>query len=211
VESYRGGVATRTASPPPTLCLCFDARGDALLARDPFALVTGMLLDQQMPMERAFLGPWKLAERMGTTARLDVGRIAAYDPEEFAQLVSTPPAVHRFPGSMAGRIQALAGHVVTEYAGDTAAIWRAVPSGHALYERLIALPGYGDQKSRILLALLGKQLGVQPRGWRQAAGAYGDAGSHRSVADVVDAESLAAVRRFKQEAKAAKAAQAGGR
>jgi uncharacterized HhH-GPD family protein len=139
----------------PHLTLCFDARGDALLARDPFALVTGMLLDQQMPMERAFLGPWKLAERMGTTTRLDVGRIAAYDSQEFAALVSTPPAVHRFPGSMAGRIQALAGHVLGEYAGDAEALWRAVPTGDALYQRLVAMPGYGDQKSRILLALLG--------------------------------------------------------
>ena len=199
-------MATRTSSRPPSLSLCFDARGDALLARDPFALVTGMLLDQQMPMERAFLGPWKLAERLGTTTRLDVAAIAAVDPEEFAAIVATPPAVHRFPGSMAGRIQGVAQHVVTEYAGDTEAIWRAVPSGAALYERVVAIPGYGDQKSRILIALLGKQLGVRPRGWREAAGAYGDEGSFRSVADVVDAESLAAVRRFKQEAKAAKAA-----
>lgn len=192
-------------SVPYPVRLCFDDRGDALLARDPFALVTGMLLDQQMPMERAFLGPWKLAERMGTSDRLDVARIAAYDPDLFATLVSTPPAVHRFPGSMAARIQGLARHVVVEYAGDTAAIWRTVPSGGALYQRLLDLPGYGDQKSRILLALLGKQFGVRPRDWREAAGAYGDAGSTRSVADVTDAASLAAVRSFKQEAKAAAA------
>jgi uncharacterized HhH-GPD family protein len=192
-------------STPTSVRLCFDDRGDALLARDSFALVTGMLLDQQMPMERAFLGPWKLAERMGTTDRLDVARIAAYDPEEFVALVSTPPAVHRFPGSMAARIQGLARHVVVEYAGDTAAIWRRVPSGDALYHRLVDLPGYGDQKARILLALLGKQFGVRPRGWRAAAGAYGEAGSTRSVADVTDVASLAAVRSFKQAAKAAAA------
>ncbi len=189
------------------LSLCFDERGDALLARDPFALVTGMLLDQQMPMERAFLGPWKLAERLGTVDALDVAAIAAYDPETFAALVATPPAVHRFPGSMAGRIQGVARHMISEYAGDTAAVWRAVPTGAALYQRVVAIPGYGDQKSRILVALLGKQFGVRPRGWRSAAGAYGDEGSFRSVADVVDAESLLAVRRFKQAAKAAKAAQ----
>jgi uncharacterized HhH-GPD family protein len=106
---------------------------------------------------------------------------------------------------MAGRIQGLARHVVDEYAGDTAAVWRSVPTGAALYQRVLAMPGYGDQKSRILIALLGKQLGVQPRGWREAAGAYGEPGSFRSVADVVDADSLAAVRRFKQAAKAAKA------
>ncbi|MFN8167379.1 MAG: HhH-GPD-type base excision DNA repair protein [Candidatus Nanopelagicales bacterium] len=202
-------MATRTPTRPPSLSLCFDARGDALLARDPFALVTGMLLDQQMPMERAFLGPWKLAERLGTPERLDVAAIAAYDPEEFAAIVATPPAVHRFPGSMAGRIQGVARHVVGEYAGDTEALWRAVPTGAALYERVVAIPGYGDQKARILVALLGKQLGVRPRGWREAAGAYGEEGSFRSVADVVDQDSLAAVRRFKQETKAAKAAKAG--
>ncbi len=157
-------------------------------------------------MERAFLGPWKLALRMGTPQRLDVGAIAAYEPAAFTVLASAPPAVHRFPASMSGRIQALARHIATEYAGDTAAIWRAVPSGAALHHRLLELPGYGDQKARILLALLGKQCGVRPRGWREAAGAYGDAGSHRSVADVVDAESLVAVRRFKQESKAAAAA-----
>jgi uncharacterized HhH-GPD family protein len=197
-------VGTRTsASAQPQLQLCFDVHGDALLSRDPFALVVGMLLDQQMPMERAFLGPYKLAQRMGTPRRLDVARIAAYDADEFATLVSTPPAVHRFPGSMAGRIQGVARHVVTEYAGDAEAIWRAVPTGAALHHRLVDLPGYGDQKSRILMALLGKQCGVRPRGWREAAAPYSETGSHRSVADVVDAESLAAVRRFKQDAKAA--------
>ena len=187
----------------PHLTLCFDTDGDALLERDPFALVVGMLLDQQMPMERAFLGPWKLAQRMSTPERLDVARIASYDPEQFAALVAQPPAVHRFPGSMAGRIQALARHVVTQYAGDTEAVWRACPSGDALYHRLLDLPGYGDQKARILLALLGKQRGVRPRGWREAAGAYGDEGSTRSVADVTDKQSLAAVRSYKQAAKAA--------
>lgn len=196
-------MATSSAS---DLTLCFDPDGDSLLARDPFALVVGMLLDQQMPMERAFLGPWKLAQRMGTPDRLDVARIAAYDPEQFAALVAEPPAVHRFPGSMAGRIQALAQHIVSHYAGDTEAIWRKVPSGDALYHRLLDLPGYGDQKARILLALLGKQRGVHPRGWREAAGAYGEAGSTRSVADVRDKASLDAVRSFKQAAKAEKAA-----
>ena len=200
------GTLTDPVSDARSLSLCFDPRGDELLSSDPFALVVGMLLDQQMPMERAFLGPWRLAERMGTPQRLDVALIAAHDPEAFVALASTPPAVHRFPGSMAGRIQGLARHVVTDYAGDTAAIWRSVPTGPALYLRLLALPGYGDQKARILLALLGKQLGVQPRGWRQAAGAYGELGSHRSVADVIDKQSLVAVRTFKQEAKAAAAA-----
>jgi uncharacterized HhH-GPD family protein len=140
---------------------------------------------------------------METPRRLEVARIAAYDPEEFVALVSTPPAVHRFPGAMAAGMQALARHVVTEYAGDAEAIWRSVPTGVALHHRLLDLPGYGDQKSRILMALLGKQFGVRPRGWRDACWPYAEIGSYRSVADVVDAASLAEVRRFKQQAKAA--------
>jgi len=184
--------------------LCFDEQGDALLARDPFALITGMLLDQQMPMERAFLGPWRLASRMESTERLPIFSIASCDPAAFAELVSRAPAVHRFPAAMAGRIQGIAQYVVGEYAGDTQALWRAVPSGPALYERIVAMPGYGEQKSKILIALLGKQFGIQPRGWREACAPYGEIGSTRSVADVVDLESLAAVRRFKQEAKLAR-------
>jgi hypothetical protein len=184
--------------------LCFDEQGDALLARDPFALITGMLLDQQMPMERAFLGPWRLASRMESTERLPIFSIASYDPAAFVELVSRAPAVHRFPAAMAGRIQGIAQYVVGEYAGDTQALWRAVPSGPALYERIVAMPGYGEQKSKILIALLGKQFGIQPRGWREACAPYGEIGSTRSVADVVDLESLAAVRRFKQEAKLAR-------
>ena len=198
------GIQT-SASSRPRLTLCFDDHGDALLSRDPFALVVGMLLDQQMPMERAFLGPWRLAQRMGTPERLDVARIAAYEPEAFKALLSQPPAVHRFPGAMAGRIQQLATHILVEYAGDAEAIWRAVPTGAALHHRLVALPGYGDQKARILVALLGKQLDVRPRGWREASAPYSEPACHRSVADVVDGASLAAVRRFKQESKAAAA------
>lgn len=199
-------MGTRTiASSRPGLTLCFDDHGDALLSSDPFALVVGMLLDQQMPMERAFLGPWRLAQRMNTPERLDVARIAAYEQESFKALLSQPPAVHRFPGAMAGRIQQLATHIVVEYAGDAGAIWRAAPTGAALHHRLVALPGYGDQKARILVALLGKQLGVRPRGWREASAPYSEPDCHRSVADVVDAASLAAVRRFKQESKAAAA------
>jgi len=186
------------------ITLCFDVHGDALLSRDPFALITGMLLDQQMPMERAFLGPWRLAQRMDSTDALSIAKIASYEPIAFAELVSTPPAVHRFPAAMATRIQGVAQYIVAEYAGDTAALWRAVPSGEALYERIVALPGYGEQKSKILMALLGKQFGVQPRGWREACSPYGEPGSTRSVADVVDRESLVAVRRFKQEAKLAR-------
>ena len=163
-----------------------------------------MLLDQQMPMERAFLGPWRLAERLGSQDRLSVSQIASYDPDSFVRLVSQPPAIHRFPGAMAARIQALAAYIVVEYAGDTEAMWRNVPNGQALVDRLKDLPGYGDQKARILTALLGKQYGVQPKGWRDACSPYGDRGATRSVADVVDLGTLKEVRTFKQEAKLAR-------
>ena len=150
-------------------------------------------------METAFLGPKKIADRMDG---LDVHRIAEADPDEFATLCATTPAVHRFPGSMAKRIQDVCAYIVEHYDGNTEAIW-ADGSGKDVLKRLKALPGYGDQKARIFLALLGKQIGVQPDGWREAAGAYGDEGSHRSIADVVDADSLAQVREFKKQAKAA--------
>lgn len=173
---------------------------DRLLDRDPFALLVGMLLDQQFPMERAFAGPHKIAERLGVD-RLDPGEIAAAEPEGFAALCATPPAVHRYPGSMAGRIQALARVVVADYGGDAAALWRESATGADLLTRLRALPGFGEAKSRIFLALLGKQRGVTPPGWEQAAGAYAESGAFRSVADVVDAESLSRVRAFKQKQK----------
>jgi uncharacterized HhH-GPD family protein len=184
------------------LALTGEPAADALLDRDPFALLAGMLLDQQFPMERAFAGPQKIAERLGVD-QLDPAVIAAQDPEGFAALCATPPAVHRYPGSMAARLQALAATIVADYGGDTASLWTTAGSGAELYARLRALPGFGEAKARIFVALLGKQRGVRPEGWREAAGAYGEEGSHRSVADVVDGESLAAVRSFKQEAKRA--------
>lgn len=177
-----------------------EEAADRVLSEDPFALLSGMLLDQQVPMERAFAGPAKILERFGS---LDPAEIAAADPEKFAALCSTPPAVHRFPGSMAGRIQALAAHVVAEYDGRTERIWEEADSGKDLLKRLQALPGFGKQKAQIFLALLGKQLGVQPDGWAEAAGDYGEPGSFRSVADVVDAGSLEKVRAYKKEKKSA--------
>lgn len=185
-----------------TLHLAGNAEADELLARDPFALLVGMLLDQQVPMEKAFAGPAVIVSRLGSNG-LDPATVDAVDPEEFAALVSRPPAVHRFPGSMAGRIQKLAAYVVEHYAGDAATIWTDAGTGAELLRRLKALPGFGEQKARILVALLGKQLGVQPDGWREAAGPYGEDGSTRSVADVVDAESLALVRATKREIKRA--------
>ena len=179
-----------------------EPAADALLDRDPFALLAGMLLDQQFPMERAFAGPQKIAERLGVDY-LDPAFIAAQDPEAFAALCATPPAVHRYPGSMAGRLQALAAVIVEQYDGDASALWTGASTGADLLARLRALPGFGETKARIFVALLGKQRGVRPSGWQEAAGAYAEKGSHRSVADVVDADSLAKVRAFKQEQKRA--------
>ena len=184
-----------------------DPHADQVLTESSFALLCGMLLDQQFPMERAFAGPAKVLDRFGT---LDPGEIAAADPEEFAALCATPPAVHRFPGSMAARIQALAAHVVAEYDGDTSRLWLEAADGKDLLRRLQALPGFGKQKAQIFVALVGKQLGVRPDGWDQAAGSYAEAGSFRSVADVVDGTSLERVRAFKKETKAAARTPASG-
>ncbi|WP_127784151.1 HhH-GPD-type base excision DNA repair protein [Rhodococcus sp. X156] len=184
-----------------TLCLAQDPEADELLAESSAALLTGMLLDQQVPMESAFGGPQKIAERMGG---FDLARIATADPDEFAALCAQPPAVHRFPGSMAKRIQAMCQYVVEHYDGRPEGIWTdGDPDGREVLRRLKALPGYGDQKARIFLALLGKQIGVQPQGWREAAGDYGEPDGRRSVADVVDGTSLHEVREFKRAAKAA--------
>jgi uncharacterized HhH-GPD family protein len=184
------------------ICLAQDADADALLDRDPLALLIGMLLDQQFPMERAFAGPALLAQRLGVT-ELDARLLASHDPEALVQIFRGPPAVHRYPGSMAGRVQALAAAIVEQYDGDVTLIWRDVPDGEELFRRLAALPGFGKQKAQIFTALLGKQRGVTPPGWREAAGAYGQEGVHMSVADVVDADSLAQVRDYKQAKKAA--------
>ncbi len=185
-----------------TLRLAQDDEADALLQADPFALLAGMLLDQQIPMERAFAGPSTIARRLGVD-RLDPAAIAAMDPEVFAAVLSQPPAVHRFPGSMAARVQTLARTVVEQYDGDASALWRSAESGTQLLARLAALPGFGEQKAKIFTALLGKQLDVRPPGWREVAGTYGEQGSFRSVADVTGPESLAQVRAYKKAAKAA--------
>ncbi len=179
-----------------------DADADRVLTDDPFALLTGMLLDQQYPMEHAFRGPAKILQRFGT---LDPERIADAEPEEFAELCATPPAIHRYGRSMAGRVQALARVVVDEYDGDASRIWTEAKSGDALFKRLTALPGYGEQKAKIFVALLAKQLDVKPRGWTTVAGDYSRKG-FRSVADVVDGETLQKVRDHKKAVKAAKKA-----
>lgn len=186
----------------PELQLAQDPAADALLATDAFALLTGMLLDQQFPMERAFAGPRLLADRLGVQ-RLDPRAIAEHDPDDFTRLMAGPPAVHRYPKSMGGRIQTLARYIVDEYDGHTETLWTTAQSGSELMRRVVALPGFGKQKAHIFVALLGKQCGVTPEGWREASGPYGAAGSRRSVADVVDQASLAEVRAFKQQQKAA--------
>jgi uncharacterized HhH-GPD family protein len=187
-----------------TLQIAQDEAADEVLSTNSFALLAGMLLDQQFPMERAFAGPAKILDRFGT---LDPVTIAEAPPEEFAEVCSRPPAVHRFPGAMATRLQALAGHVVQAYGGDTAELWQTAQSGSELLDRMMALPGFGQQKAQIFVALLGKQLDVHPPGWEQAAGDYAEEGSYRSVADVRDPSSLEKVRAFKQEQKALAKAQ----
>ncbi|UUN27860.1 HhH-GPD-type base excision DNA repair protein [Streptomyces sp. FIT100] len=190
----------------PTIHLAMQPEADELLGRSPLAALVGMLLDQQVPMEWAFSGPYTIAQRLGADD-LDAHAIAAHDPEAFAALLSEKPAVHRYPGSMAKRIQQLCQYLVDEYDGDATALWRDVATGKELLARLNALPGFGKQKSQIFVALLGKQFDVTPKGWREAAGAYGEQGSYRSAADITGPESLAKVRAHKQEVKrAAKAA-----
>jgi uncharacterized HhH-GPD family protein len=189
------------------LCLAQDPKADQLLSEDPFALLVGMVLDQQIPLEVAFAGPKKIADRIGG---FDAAAIADYDPDKFAALCSERPAIHRFPGSMAKRIQALAQIIVDRYDGDAAALWTAgEPDGPELLRRLKALPGFGEQKARIFLALLGKQYSVTPKGWRTAAGEFGKAGTHLSVADIADARSLDKVRAYKKHQKQKQAAQKG--
>jgi uncharacterized HhH-GPD family protein len=191
----------------PKLQLVQDPAADALLESNPFALLVGMLLDQQYPMEAAFAGPKKIADRIGG---VDPREIADYNPDDFATLCSKTPAIHRFPGSMAKRIQALAQIIVDQYGGDASALWTAdEPDGPEVLRRIKGLPGFGEQKAKIFVALLGKQYGVTPKGWREAAGDYGKAGAFMSVADVKDAGSLEKVRSYKKQAKAAaKAAKA---
>ncbi len=184
-----------------TIVLARSAPADALLASDPLALLIGLVLDQQVPMEKAFTGPYELATRLGQD--LDATRLAGADPDELAAVFTRPPALHRFPGSMAGRVQAMCQMLVDDYGGDPERVWSDVPDGATLLRRLRALPGFGEAKARITVALLGKQYGVQPEGWREAAGSYGEKDVYRSVADITDDASLARVRAYKKEQKAA--------
>jgi uncharacterized HhH-GPD family protein len=176
-----------------------DRDSDAVLDEYPFAILLGMMLDQQYPMEHAFRGPAKVLDRFGS---IDPAAIAAAEPEGFAALCSTPPAIHRFPGSMAARLQELARLVVDQYDGDAARLWTEATSGKDLLRRVMALPGFGKQKAQIFVSLLAKQLDVRPEGWEDVVGDYALEG-YRSVADVTDPASLQKVRNFKKEKKAA--------
>ena len=208
----RGAGVAAAAHPvtPPTagarmehmaLHITGDDAADELLSTDAFALLTGMLLDQQVAMETAFAGPLKIKDRAGS---IEPAAVAGYDPEGFAALFKQTPAVHRYPGSMAARVQSLAQAVVDDWGGDASAIWtQGDPDGATVLKRLKALPGFGEQKAKIFLALLGKQYGYTGAGWREAAGAYGEEGSFRSVADIVSPESLTKVREHKRAMKAA--------
>jgi uncharacterized HhH-GPD family protein len=178
-----------------------DALADKYLVDDPLALLIGMVLDQQVPLEKAFAGPWVLRQRLG--AELDAERIAAMAPDELAALFVGRPALHRFPGSMAARVQELCRLLVDDYGGDAAAVWTTATTGEELFKRVRALPGFGEQKARIFVALLGKQLGIRPKGWEQAAGKFGEPGSLMSVADIDSLDALQAVREHKRAMKAA--------
>jgi uncharacterized HhH-GPD family protein len=194
-------MTTEEAAARAQLCLAQDPAADALLAQDDFALLTGMLLDQQVPMEKAFSGPWLIAQRLGLEV-LDPQVVAAADPQEFEAIMTGPPAVHRYPRSMGSRVQALAAAVTSGYDGQAARIWAGIDDGAQLLRRLKDLPGFGPQKAKIFVALLAKQRGIRPDGWQAAAGDYALPG-YRSVADVVDGETLQKVRETKRAAKAA--------
>jgi uncharacterized HhH-GPD family protein len=180
-----------------------------LLSRDALALLMGMLLDQQVPFERAFSAPYDLATRLGHEPTAE--ELSEYNPDELVRVFSERPALHRFPKAMAARVQGLARIIVEEYGGDAATLWSTASSGPELRKRVSALPGFGAVKAQIFIALLGKQLGVCPPGWREAAGPFGVAGSHVSVADITDEDSLARVRAYKQAKKAAAKAAGGSR
>jgi uncharacterized HhH-GPD family protein len=184
-----------------TLTLPIEDGANELLSRDPLALLTGMLLDQQVPLEKAFSSPYQLTQRLGHEPT--AAELAEYDPEALAAVFSERPALHRFPRSMAARVQELARAIVERYDGDAGQVWTTAATGAELAGRLAELPGFGAYKAQIMTALLGKQLGVRPDGWREAAGRFGQEGSRWSVADITDAASLAAVREHKKQVKAA--------
>jgi uncharacterized HhH-GPD family protein len=189
-----------------TISMPVEPEANELLSRSSLALVIGMLLDQQVPLERAFSAPLDLVRRLGHEPT--AAELADFDPEALARIFSERPALHRYPKAMAARVQDLARLIVDQYDGDAARVWETAATGAELLKRVGALPGFGEQKAKIFVALLGKQLGVHPAGWREAAGTFGAEGAHMSVADIFDAESLARVRSYKQGLKEAAKAKA---
>jgi len=189
-----------------TIWMPVEPEANELLSRSPLALLIAMLLDQQVTLEKAFSGPLDLVRRLGHEPA--VAELAEFDPDRLAAIFSERPALHRYPRAMAGRVQELARLIMEQYDGDAAQVWESAESGAELLKRVAALPGFGAQKAQIFVALLGKQLGVRPAGWREAAGAFGGEGTRFSVADITDEESLAEVRSYKQGLKAAAKAKA---
>jgi uncharacterized HhH-GPD family protein len=188
-----------------TFSLPIDPEANALLDRDPLAVLLGLVLDQQVTMEKAFTSPYVLAQRLGHEP--NAAELAQFDPDALASIFSTPPALHRFPKAMAARVQEVCRTIADQYDGDTSHLWAGVATGEELLKRIMALPGFGKQKAQIYVAMLGKRLGIRPKGWREAAGLYGPDGAYRSVADIVDDQSLDKVRANKKQIKAdAKAA-----
>jgi uncharacterized HhH-GPD family protein len=184
-----------------TLSLPIEDGANELLSRSPLALLTAMLLDQQVPLEKAFSSPYQLAQRLGHEPTAE--ELAGYDPDALVAVFSERPALHRFPKAMAARVQELGRIIVERYDGDASQVWASAATGTELARRLAELPGFGQYKAQITMALLGKQLGIRPEGWREAAGHFGEEGSHYSVADITDGASLAAVREHKKQLKAA--------
>lgn len=178
-----------------------DAEADRLVSEDPLALLIAMVLDQQIPLERAFSSPRDLKQRLG--GHLNPAEIADMDPDRLVSVFSERPALHRFPAANAKRVQELCRIIMDEYDGSAETVWTTATSGEDLLRRVRALPGFGEQKARIFVALLGKQFGVKPKGWQEAAGKFGEKGSFLSVADITDGTSLAKVRAYKQQMKAA--------
>jgi uncharacterized HhH-GPD family protein len=186
--------------------LAQNPEADQLLTGSPLALLIGMVLDQQIPLEWAFTGPLTLTQRLGRD--LDAADLASRDPDALAKVFATPPALHRFPGSMAGLVQQMCQVIADDYGNDATNVWNGVTDATELLKRIESLPGFGKQKAKIFLALLGKQMAVRPKGWREAAGEFGEAKSYKSVADISDGKSLEKVRAFKKEMKAAAKASA---
>jgi uncharacterized HhH-GPD family protein len=184
---------------PKGLAVTGDADADRLLNAEPLAALLGMLLDQQVPMEWAFMSPYRLKERLGG---LDAAQIAAMAPEEVEAVFKEKPALHRYPGSMGKRAHAVCQHLVEHYDGKAENVWKGVRSGDELYRRLREIPGFGDEKSKIFIALLAKRFGKTPKGWEEASAPFGE-DTPRSVADIHDDESLHRVREWKKAKKAA--------